>query len=258
MSPRVLRRAGGRHRESIGMRQKKLVFPPQSTVILAPERNPQVNQTIKFGPLCDSAMNAPMLGAEPRRIAIQSLPGLVGLRSFSLTTRAMAAEGWGQDAFSIRNAHDEPHLERNPPFSLISFILSDRVPATPCSSGPRSVVPAFCRPLRAPVSLEFPMSRSYKGDVTPAECWSALDSDEPAFLVDVRTSAEWNFVGFPLAPAGRPQPLFAEWQTYPSMSIDGSFAPRVAEAIKASAAARPRPSSSCAARAPGPWRAPAR
>ncbi len=77
------------------------------------------------------------------------------------------------------------------------------------------------------------MSHSYKGDVTPAECWSALDSDEPAFLVDVRTSAEWNFVGFPLTPAGRPQPFFAEWQTYPAMSIDGGFATRVAEAIKA-------------------------
>ena len=85
------------------------------------------------------------------------------------------------------------------------------------------------------------MNRSYKGDVTPAECWSALDSDEPAFLVDVRTSAEWNFVGFPLAPAGRPQPLFAEWQTYPSMSIDGSFAPRVAEAIKAAGGSETSP-----------------
>ena len=85
------------------------------------------------------------------------------------------------------------------------------------------------------------MNHSYKGDVTPAECWSALDRDEPAFLVDVRTSAEWNFVGFPLTPEGRVPPLFAEWQTYPSMSIDGGFAGRVAEAIKAAGGSESSP-----------------
>ena len=76
------------------------------------------------------------------------------------------------------------------------------------------------------------MNRSYKGDVTPAECWAALEGDD-AFLVDVRTSAEWNFVGFPLTPDNRAQPVFAEWQTYPSMSIDGSFGARLASAIGA-------------------------
>ncbi len=85
------------------------------------------------------------------------------------------------------------------------------------------------------------MNRSYKGDVTPAECWSALAGDEPAFLVDVRTSAEWNFVGFPLTPAGSPQPLFAEWQSYPTMSIDGGFANRVGEAIKAAGGSEASP-----------------
>jgi rhodanese-related sulfurtransferase len=80
------------------------------------------------------------------------------------------------------------------------------------------------------------MSVSYAGDVAPAEAWAALGSDGSAMLVDVRTVAEWSFVGVPdLGPLAK-RPIFQEWQSYPSMQIDGAFADRVAEALAAAGA----------------------
>ena len=77
------------------------------------------------------------------------------------------------------------------------------------------------------------MSSSYGGDVSVGECWEALRDDPDCFLVDVRTSAEWNFVGFPDSPEGRRAPVFAEWQSFPSMAVDPGFVRRLSEAVKA-------------------------
>ncbi|WP_182084271.1 rhodanese-like domain-containing protein [Aureimonas sp. ME7] len=78
------------------------------------------------------------------------------------------------------------------------------------------------------------MSRSYQGDVSAEDCWSSLETEDDTFLIDVRTSAEWNFVGFPLLPENhRRATLFAEWQTYPTMAVDGAFAARVGDAVRA-------------------------
>ncbi|MFC0407572.1 rhodanese-like domain-containing protein [Roseomonas elaeocarpi] len=60
-------------------------------------------------------------------------------------------------------------------------------------------------------------------DVAPSAAWEALKSDPKALLVDVRTDAEWNFVGLPdLGEAGK-QPALIPWQLYPSMQVNGSF-----------------------------------
>jgi rhodanese-related sulfurtransferase len=64
------------------------------------------------------------------------------------------------------------------------------------------------------------MNGNYEGDVTVGECWSALSDDPDAFLIDVRTAAEWTYVGVPQAPAGGKPPVLAEWQSYPSMQAD--------------------------------------
>jgi len=61
-------------------------------------------------------------------------------------------------------------------------------------------------------------------DVSPADAWAALQSEPDAVLVDVRTDAEWTFVGVPdLASAGK-QPVLIPWQVYPSMQVNGAFA----------------------------------
>ncbi len=61
-------------------------------------------------------------------------------------------------------------------------------------------------------------------NVPPARVWEALIADPDAQLVDVRTDAEWNFVGLPdLAEAGK-QPVLIPWQVYPGMQLNGAFA----------------------------------
>jgi rhodanese-related sulfurtransferase len=64
----------------------------------------------------------------------------------------------------------------------------------------------------------------YAGDITPHEAWTMLASTPKAQLVDVRTNAEWTFVGVPdLSSIGRETQLL-QWQAYPSMSVDPDFA----------------------------------
>jgi rhodanese-related sulfurtransferase len=64
---------------------------------------------------------------------------------------------------------------------------------------------------------------SYAGDATPDACWQALQGGKEVVLVDVRTQAEWTFVGVPdLRPLGK-SPILVEWQRYPGMAVNQSF-----------------------------------
>lgn len=54
---------------------------------------------------------------------------------------------------------------------------------------------------------------SYAGDITPLEAWKLLSDNPDAVLVDVRTDAEWRFVGVPdLSSLGR-DVVYIEWNT---------------------------------------------
>jgi len=58
----------------------------------------------------------------------------------------------------------------------------------------------------------------------PIETWDALKSDTSAVLVDVRTTAEWAFVGTPdLSSLGR-EPILLEWKQFPHMQQNDGFA----------------------------------
>lgn len=52
---------------------------------------------------------------------------------------------------------------------------------------------------------------SYAGDITPEEAWRFLDDDPKAVLVDVRTEAEWRFVGVPDLSSLSRDVVFIEW-----------------------------------------------
>ncbi len=66
-------------------------------------------------------------------------------------------------------------------------------------------------PGQIPMSTE--MGRSYAGDITPLDAWKMLNDHPQAVLVDVRTDAEWRFVGVPdLSSIGR-EVVFIEWNT---------------------------------------------
>lgn len=73
-------------------------------------------------------------------------------------------------------------------------------------------------------------SSDYAGDLSVQETWDLLAKDPKAQLIDVRTVAEWNFVGLPdLSILGRPVHRI-EWQSFPSMQPNPNF---VADAIQA-------------------------
>jgi rhodanese-related sulfurtransferase len=57
----------------------------------------------------------------------------------------------------------------------------------------------------------------YFGAVTPAEAARLLEADASARLVDVRTEAEWDWVGHP------PDAVLIEWNTYPDGTRNPSF-----------------------------------
>ena len=60
-------------------------------------------------------------------------------------------------------------------------------------------------------------------DVAPQQAWQALSEQPDAHLVDVRTDAEWAYVGVPdLSPIGK-QVLLVQWQTFPSGAPNSAF-----------------------------------
>lgn len=66
-------------------------------------------------------------------------------------------------------------------------------------------------------------SGGYAGDVPVTDAFQALSDDPKAVLVDVRTQAEWSFVGVPdLGPLGR-EAVFAQWQTFPGGAPNQDF-----------------------------------
>jgi rhodanese-related sulfurtransferase len=60
-------------------------------------------------------------------------------------------------------------------------------------------------------------------NVAPTQTWEALQADEHAQLVDVRTDVEWNFVGLPELSAAGKQPILIPWQVYPTMQRNAGF-----------------------------------
>jgi rhodanese-related sulfurtransferase len=67
----------------------------------------------------------------------------------------------------------------------------------------------------------------YAGDISPEEAWRILESDPRAALVDVRTQAEWAYVGVPdLSRIGK-QTVFAQWALFPNMNINPHFPAQV-------------------------------
>ena len=65
----------------------------------------------------------------------------------------------------------------------------------------------------------------YAGDVTPAAAWKILseDEDKTAVLIDVRTRAEWNYVGLPDLEKLAKKPALIEWQVFPGMQPNPEF-----------------------------------
>jgi len=73
-------------------------------------------------------------------------------------------------------------------------------------------------------------SGGYAGDLGPKESWELLSREGEGQLVDVRTVAEWNFVGVPnLSPLMR-RVVFCEWQRFPT-GANAAFVDEVIESL---------------------------
>ena len=64
----------------------------------------------------------------------------------------------------------------------------------------------------------------YQGDIDPEEAFSVLQSDPGAVLIDVRSQAEWHFVGLPDLSKLERELVLVEWAKFPGMVPDPDFA----------------------------------
>ena len=70
----------------------------------------------------------------------------------------------------------------------------------------------------------------YAGDITVEDAWRLLKNDPDAVLVDVRTKAEWMFVGIPDLGAAGKKPVLVQWHLFPAMSENPAFAEELSAA----------------------------
>ena len=60
-------------------------------------------------------------------------------------------------------------------------------------------------------------------NVSPIEAYESLASERSSVLVDVRTRAEWSFVGVPdLSEIGK-DVILVEWRAFPTMTVNQEF-----------------------------------
>jgi len=76
-------------------------------------------------------------------------------------------------------------------------------------------------------------SIQYAGDVDAKTAHDAIAEQDGAVLVDVRTQAEWTFVGVPDLRALGGEPLFVEWQSLPPAQPVKDFVGDLAKKISA-------------------------
>ena len=82
---------------------------------------------------------------------------------------------------------------------------------------------------------------NYAGDVSAQEAWCILHENPASVLVDVRTRAEWSFVGVADISGIGKDPLLVEWQTFPSMTVNQDFVAEVAAALGAAGKGKDTP-----------------
>ena len=67
----------------------------------------------------------------------------------------------------------------------------------------------------------------YSGDIPVADAWSDLASKPDATLIDVRTAAEWNYVGAPDLDTIGKATHFIAWNDLPSGHVPADFSARL-------------------------------
>ena len=84
--------------------------------------------------------------------------------------------------------------------------------------------------------MSFQRPADYAGELSIGDAFALLGENPKAELVDVRTQAEWTWVGVPDLSGFNKTPIFLEWATYPSMKPVTDFAPRLIAELTARSA----------------------
>lgn len=70
-------------------------------------------------------------------------------------------------------------------------------------------------------------------DVSVKDVWARLSEDRSSILIDVRTRAEWAYVGLPDLAEIEKQVLRIEWETFPNGGIDPAFVSSLSRTLEA-------------------------
>jgi rhodanese-related sulfurtransferase len=70
-------------------------------------------------------------------------------------------------------------------------------------------------------------------DVDVEAAWQVLKSRARSQLIDVRTRAEWTYVGMPDLGCLSKRAVLVEWQTFPDRTVDPRFVERLEGELKA-------------------------
>jgi len=71
----------------------------------------------------------------------------------------------------------------------------------------------------------------YAGDVSAREAWEGLAAAPDATLVDVRSKAEWVYVGVPVLTSLGKAPILIEWDDFATGSLVTDFVGRLKAAL---------------------------
>lgn len=68
-----------------------------------------------------------------------------------------------------------------------------------------------------------PTAGRFLGNASPAQVWEALQQQPEALLIDIRTRAEWTYVGGPDLTSLDRKIIQVEWQTFPNLERNPRF-----------------------------------
>lgn len=71
--------------------------------------------------------------------------------------------------------------------------------------------------------------KKYAGDILPKEAWDFLSGQKDSVMIDVRTKAEWDFVGVPDLTDINKDIATISWRLYPDMNVNNGFENKVSE-----------------------------
>lgn len=71
------------------------------------------------------------------------------------------------------------------------------------------------------------------GELTLGDAWELLRTDASAVLIDVRTEAEWNYVGVPVLDDANQPVRFVEWISYPEGEPNPRFVEQATDGLQA-------------------------